>query len=194
MIKNIYVNIINFYNVYIKNIINYYFPIIKKLNYNRKYNKFSTYNYLINFFKLNNIEYLYKIHNINYYNLNYRNFGYTYHTTITDNYKIAKIHQLERFDPNFDIESILVYIVDQYCREQLILLTDNNNIYRFISDILNYSTNESNFDVLLYYYLQNYLKINNLISRVYVKINNKLIPINYNDTLSNIQDIINKID
>jgi hypothetical protein len=189
MIKNIYMNIINYYNVYIKNIVNYYFPIIKKLSYNRKYNKFSKYN----FFIICNKEYLYKIHNIDYNKYNYRNFGYTYHTTITDKYKISEIHQLDRFDPNYDIDSIQVYIIDKYFQEQLILLIDDNYQYRFISDVLNYSTNESKFDVLLYYYLQKYLKIDNLISQVYFKINNKLIPINFNNTLSNIQDIINKL-
>jgi len=165
------------YNLYLYNIIKYYYPIINKSIYTINYNTCAKYN-KYNKIKSNlNIIYIYKFQIIEYNNRIFYNRGICYHTS-DNNINNILDKTLVNFD--IDIESIQIKLLSNTNSEYIII--DEN----FINNILNFSTPKSKLEPLLYYYLQiNLLNFDKIID-VEFKINNKYIKINIDNILENL--------
>ena len=182
MIKKI-INIIkSIYDVFIYKIIKYYDPIIEKSIYtlpinnnnNNNNNRLSKYN----IFKLySNVKYIYKLQNIEYSNQIYYNLGIIYHTS----------------DLNINLISDreLVYFEDDVDHIRIKLLNNLNNEYiiideKFVNSILNFATNRSRLEPLLYYYLNKYLSNHDRIIEVELCIDNSYIKVDINNKLEDL--------
>ena len=179
MIKSIEktINIIrSIYDVFLYKIIRYYDPIIEKLilykplNINRliRYNRFKSYN---------DVNYIYKVQNIEYSNKIYYNLGIIYHTDI--------------IDVKYLIDKELVYFEDDIDNIRIKLLSTNNNEYiiiddKFVSLILNNATDLTRLEPLLYYYLIKYLQNYDEILEVEFNINNTYIKVDINNKLKDL--------
>ena len=186
--KYYYNRIISFlcsiYEVYIKNIILYFFPLEMKMSFNKESKKIMY--VLPSKWKNINItdnDFIYKMNKINYKNGKLYNFGYYYHTTKEDA-KYFKIEPEIAFPPS-DIHEILITMRSINLDKTYEINLDNN----FISNILSYSTKDSNLSILIYYYLQIYLNIFDIITDVSLGIDDNYYKVNYEETLNSIYDI-----
>lgn len=182
-----------FYFIYLQNIILYYLPINHRLVFNKTTRKIDDYS----IFKLYNnhqFNFISKGTIIEYHNNKYYNFGNFYDIS---NSRYVYNNMIARFTDT--IESIKVSLLNDNKEKYNILIQDDTTKkINFINSILNYSTCTSRFDILLYYYLQNYLQIKDKIVNVYVSIDNNYISINHFDTVemiySKLEQIIDKLD
>lgn len=171
------------YDVYLYKIVKYYYPIIEQYAFNKNKHKIKKYNNLKIYRNIENIEFVYKIANIEYNPLTntYYNLGSVYHTS--NYYNINNLNKLFEniIDISIDIDLIKFNLMSVKSKK-LYTLIDTN----FINTILVYSTKESNLESLLYYYLNRYLSINDKIISIEFEINNKLIKINLNQILEDL--------
>ena len=165
---------------YIINIFNYYFPIDSKLIFNRDKIIFED-----SIIDNNNYNFLYKVNHIEYNFCKLYNFGYKFITNKID--EINSINEYKVAFPPDNIDSIIITINNI----DIIILDDPTNSVNFISSILNFATENTQLDILLYYYLQIHLKNFHKIERVKFNINNKLYEIDHNKELC---EIYNSLD
>lgn len=173
MIKNSLNICKSFYDVFLYKIIKYYDPLIDKYTYDwnshtiNKFNKFRSYNNCVFINKYQNVVYNEK-------NNMYYNMGIIYNVSTSLNNDIN--NDIAIFED--DIESIRLTLLSSDNLEYTII--DEN----FVRNILNYSTNKSILEPLLYYYLQKYLLNHDKIINVEFNINNTFYKIKYNYILS----------
>ena len=146
-------------------------------------------------YDINTYNFIYKINKIDIYNNKIYYYGYYYHTSNINTY-IFKPEPIIAYQPD-NIESIIIILEkrdksNDDTLKQTYLFTINKNLhYKFISHILSYSTTESKLSILIYYYLQQYLNINDIIINVKLEINNIFYEVNYDD---NLNIIYNKLE
>ena len=175
------INIIkSVYDIYFYKIIKYYYPIVEKLvfTHNKKLKKLSKYNICKTY---TDCEYIYKIQNVEYHDNIYYNLGLIYHTSNLDiNILIDK--ELTIFE---DVGSIKIILQSVF--ETNYMLIDE----KFVNSILNFATNKSRLEPLLYYYLQKYLLNYDKIVSIDFEINNIYVRVNHNNLLEEIANIVN---
>ena len=177
MIKKVNNYCRSIYDVFIYKIIKYYDPIIENLVYTQdnklfKYNIFKSYT---------DVDFIYKIQNIEYYNQIYYNQGVIYHTSNIDINNLSD-RELVLFED--DIDSIRIKL-SSTTKDEYFIVDE-----KFVNSILYYTTTKSRLEPLLYYYLNRYLSNFDKIIEVEFNINNEYIKVNIK---KNIFDIIEDI-
>lgn len=175
----------SFYNIFIKNIVLYHEPFDISLVFDKNEIKFIKPNIFEDY---KDHYYFYKLYSIKHINNKYLNMGHRFHTRkITNNTKIDFNKDLDIAFPPSDITNIIVSLKTKYGYS--INVSFNNDL--FINDILRHSTNKSNLDILIYYYLHFYLGYNDIIiDKTLIYIDDKEYKIDASKTLEEIYNDI----
>jgi hypothetical protein len=179
-------NVCNFfrdiYNVYIINIIHWFFPVEMTIELKNDYDDLKH-------------NFINKINKIHYNKCKLFNYGCVYQTSNTsydcNNLNIA-------YAPD-TIQAIYLELENHEDYDDKYELVINYDFLRknlkkdFINSILAFSTENSVLETLLYYYLKCHLKNFDIITSVELKIDDIKHKVDYKDTLKNIYDNLEKI-
>ncbi len=170
------------YDVFFKNIILYIKPIEKKYIFNT--NDFTIKKIKSKKSKEDKL-FIFKINKVEYNKLHLYNYGYCYHVS-NKYYKSSE--SLDIAYPPDNIEEIILTMSNN---DKSILTIDESQI--FIPHILLFCTNQTKLYVILYYYLQKYLKNFDTFYSVKIKINDKLYNVDHYDSLYNIYNHLESV-
>jgi hypothetical protein len=163
------------YDVFIYKVVKYYDPIIDKKVYTRKNNILDRYNM---FRQYSDVDFIYKLLNVDYNDNIYFNSGIVYHTSIQD---LNNVLDRDIISFNDDIISIKIKLLSNANKSEYIIIDE-----KFISHILNFATPTSRLKPLIYYYLQNFLSNYDHILEVELETNDKYNKVNMEDTLEDL--------
>lgn len=176
-------NICNFfrdiYNVFLVNMIHYFFPITMKIDLKSQSNN-------------DNLKhnFIYKINKVEYNKCKFYNYGYVYQTSHT-NYDCYNLNIAYAPDTIQAIHINLFNLTNTYD----IIIDNTFNINKkvdLINSILLFTTKDSILETILYYYLKYHLNNNDIINKVSIEIDDKIISINYKENLNNIYEDLEK--
>jgi hypothetical protein len=180
------------FDVYVKNILLYYDPLEIKLVFQNIKKKFKTYNKLKKY-DTNKYDFIYKINKVEKQNGKFFNFGYCYHTSKINSHIFYPV-PIIAYPPEL-IQSVIITFKNKSNSDSDKLVLKDCVKHKFISHILSYATKESILSVLIYYYLQRYLNIFDIINNVELEIDGNYYEVNYDDKLGNIYDKLeNELD
>lgn len=178
------------YNLLLKNIMLYYQPIEEKLVFNGRNKSIKPFNCLKKY-DPNKHFFVYKINNIDLKDGRVYNYGYYYHTS---NACRKIINNQKRAFPPDDIQSIKINLINSNNEEYLIdEVAMRDKKFNFINDILPYITHGTQLNIIIYYYLINFLNIKDTINYVDFEINERRYRIDHTKTISEIYNYLENV-